>query len=79
MSLQLLVRHATFDDASFDSDAENRATAGLTLLQRWFEPQGAAHWLLYQVSDQPRAQGWLEKSAALGHAPADAHFLQTAS
>ncbi|WP_425099840.1 hypothetical protein [Tropicibacter sp. S64] len=76
MTLQLLTRHDTFDASAFDSEAENRANAGLSLLQRWTE--GSASWQLYEVADEARAKAWLDKSAALGHAPAAAHFLRTA-
>ncbi|MFW2543404.1 hypothetical protein ACN2XU_12235 [Primorskyibacter sp. 2E107] len=76
MSLQLLTRTASFDAATFESEAENRANAGLSLLQRWTER--SASWQLYEVADEARAKAWLDKSAALGHAPAAAHFLRTA-
>lgn len=76
MTLQLLTRHTSFDDAHHDSDAENRASAGLTLLQRWTED--STTWLLYEVNDQAKAQSWLARADSLGHAPSDAHFLRTA-
>ncbi len=76
--LQLLTRYPSFDAGHFDADAENRANAGLTLLQRWTEHEGAATWVLFEVNDQAKAQGWLNKASSLGHAPADAHFLRTA-
>lgn len=78
MTLQLLTRYTGFDEAQFDSDAENRANAGLTPLQRWTETEGAATWILFEVNDQAKAQGWLGKAGSLGHAPASSHFLRTA-
>ncbi|MBN9889148.1 DUF3303 family protein [Salipiger abyssi] len=78
MTLQLLTRHTSFDEAHHDADAENRANAGLTLLQRWTETEGGATWLLYEANDRARAQNWLSKAQSLGHAPSSAHFLRTA-
>lgn len=78
MSLQLLTRHTGFDPARHDSDAENRANAGLTQLQRWTETEGSATWLLYEVNDQAKAQGWLKTDQSLGNAPDAAYFLRTA-
>ncbi|MDO6584413.1 hypothetical protein Q4543_02680 [Salipiger sp. 1_MG-2023] len=78
MSIQLLTQHMTFDTAHFDADAENRANAGLTLLQRWTESEGNATWLLFEVNDPAKAKSWLTKARSLGHAPSAAHFLRTA-
>tara|TARA_B100000949_G_scaffold102773_1_gene91448 strand:+ start:319 stop:555 length:237 start_codon:yes stop_codon:yes gene_type:complete len=78
MATQLLLHFPGFDEAQFDSDAENRANAGLTLLQRWTEESGSGHWLLFSVNDLPKAKGWLEKTSALGHGPAASHVLRTA-
>ncbi|MCA0964215.1 hypothetical protein [Salipiger bermudensis] len=78
MATQLLLQFPSFDPSEFDSDAENRANAGLTLLQRWTEESGSGQWLLFSVNDIPKAKNWLETSSALGHGPAASHFLRTA-
>lgn len=76
MSHQLLTRYAAFDQAAFDSDAENRANAGLSLLQLWRGDTG--HWALFSLHDRDTARAWLDKAAALGHGPSESHFLETA-
>ncbi len=78
MATQLLLHFPGLGEAECDSGAENRATAGLTLLRRWTEGSGPGHWLLFSVNDLPKAKGWLEKSSALGHGPAASHVLRTA-
>ncbi|SDE67976.1 hypothetical protein SAMN04488105_106111 [Salipiger thiooxidans] len=75
---QLLLRYTSFDAGQFDGDAENRGNAGLTLLQRWQETDGAATWLLFSINDADKARSWLSQADSLGHAPAEAHFLRTA-
>jgi hypothetical protein len=77
MSHQLLTRYASFDQSAFDADAENRRTAGVSLLQLWHE-KGGAHWALFDMSDAGKARGWLDRSGALGHGPTESHFLETA-
>ncbi len=77
MSQQLLLRYDSFDRTRFDDEAENRANAGLTLLQLWLE-DSAAHWALFSVNDIDKAKSWLKQDAALGHGPAAEHFLRTA-
>ncbi|EPX85504.1 hypothetical protein [Salipiger mucosus] len=77
MSTQLLLRFDSFDQEAFDSDAENRAHAGLTLLQMWREGS-ATRWALLSVNDGEKARAWLDQAKALGHGPAEAHFLETA-
>ncbi len=54
MSQQLLLRYDSFDRTRFDDEAENRANAGLTLLQLWLE-DSAAHWALFSVNDIDKA------------------------
>ncbi len=76
MSNQLLARYAGFDRAAFDGDAENRSTAGVSLLQLW--RGDGSHWALFDVNDRDKARAWLDKSAALGHGPSESHFLETA-
>ena len=76
MSQQLLLRFDNFDKAAFDDDAENRANAGLSVLQLWQEGS-TAHWALLQVNDKGKAQGWIDKTSSLGHGPSGHHFLTT--
>ncbi|WP_126974944.1 hypothetical protein [Frigidibacter oleivorans] len=80
--LQLLCQIDAADPAAwremFDDDAENRAQAGLTLLQMWSDADTPSHVvLLFQVNDRGRAQAWLDRSAGFGR-PVAAHFLKTA-
>ena len=77
MSQQLLLRYASFDRSAFDADAENRGTAGVSLLQLW-RAEGGTHWALFAVNDRDKAKVWLDKTAALGHGATDSHFLETA-
>lgn len=76
MTKQLLLRHDSFDAAAHDAGAEDRAAAGLTQLQLWRDSTGS-HWALFSVNDAGRAKAWLDKAAALQHAPAEHHFLET--
>ena len=76
MSHHLLLRYTSFDQAAFDGDAENRSNAGVSQLQLWRGDSG--HWALFDIRDPDKAQAWLDKSNALGHGPAEAHFLETA-
>ncbi|KMK66340.1 hypothetical protein [Puniceibacterium sp. IMCC21224] len=77
MSHQLIVKFADFDRGAFDVDAENRGTAGLTLLQLWRGVAGA-HWALFEVKDADKARRWIDNSVSLGHGPSEHHFLETA-
>ncbi|MCB1883159.1 MAG: hypothetical protein KDG89_04035 [Geminicoccaceae bacterium] len=79
--MQLLMDFPATDaawNAAFDADAENRANAGLTLLQMWrgADDVGAVT-CLFEVANRDRAQAWLDTSAALGR-PGVARFLTTA-
>ncbi|MES2665930.1 MAG: hypothetical protein V4712_07505 [Pseudomonadota bacterium] len=63
---------------AFDADAENRAAAGLTMMQIWRGADDAGEvTVLFSVSDRKRAQDWLDKEAGFGRT-ATAHFLKTA-
>lgn len=75
---QLLLRYDSFDSDHFEGDAENRANAGLSVLQRWEAAEGSAVWILLSVNDPEKANGWLSQDKALGHGPSEAHFLRTA-
>lgn len=79
--MQLLIDFPATDAAwqtAFDADAENRANAGLTLLQMWRGADDAsAVTCLFDVANRGRAQEWLDKAAALGRGGA-ARFLKTA-
>ncbi len=61
---------------AFDSTAEARRDAGLSLLQLWRDADQPAVFALFEVTDRKRAQKWLAKEAALG-ATATAHFVET--
>ena len=76
MTQQLLARYDSFDRAAFDGDAENRSNAGVSLLQLW--RGSGSHWALFGINDADKARDWLDKTAALGHGPAEHHFLETA-
>lgn len=80
--MHLLAHFDTTDYAAwkqaFDRDAEDRALAGLSMLQMWRavdEPANVT--CLFEVADRPRAQGWLDKETGFG-AAITAHFLNTA-
>lgn len=80
--MHLLTRFDTADYAAwktaFDGDAEDRRTAGLTLLQMWRgvdEPAQVT--CLFEVNDRARAQRWLDKETGFG-AALTATFLRTA-
>lgn len=79
--MQLLIDYTASDYAAwqsdFDAEAENRANAGMTLLQMWRGADDAsAITCLFEVNDRDRASAWLDKTAALGGGGA-ARFLKT--
>ena len=86
--MQCLVRHEidAYEPwrAAFDDDAEDRAQAGLSLLQIWREARSPGTvWLLYEVSDRDRAQIYFDGLAHVharqgGVRATERHFLQTA-
>ena len=85
--MQLIVRHEieSYDAwrAAFDDDAEDRAQAGLNLLQIWREAGASAVWLLYEVSDRERAQAYFDGLAQVharqgGVRATERHFVRTA-
>lgn len=64
--------------SAFDADAENRAAAGLTMMQIWRSLDAQTEvTVLFNVADRSRAEKWLEQEAILGRA-ATPHFLKTA-
>lgn len=77
--MQLLIQTTAPDytawKAAFDAESENIADAGLSTLQIW-QGDNAAVLVLFEVSNQKRAQDWLAKQTALGHG-LTAQFLQT--
>ncbi len=81
--MQLFCQFETSDfDAwkrDFDNAVEDRAQAGLTLLQLWREADGGAGrpFALFEVNDKAKARAWLDKERGLG-ADIAAHFLRTA-
>lgn len=89
MALQLLCRldgsdPETLVKALMD-DSEDQAHAGLSRLQLWTDADQAGRvWILFDVSDQAKAEGWLQRAAADTHGrragvtASDAHFLRTA-
>lgn len=51
---------------AFDNDSEARSAAGLTVLQIWQDADSDTHaFVLMTVNDRARAQGWIDRSAAL--------------
>ncbi|WP_299838527.1 hypothetical protein [uncultured Paracoccus sp.] len=73
--------YSTFKTA-FDNDAEDRDTAGLSLLQLWREDNGNA-WALYQVNNAKAARDYLQGAAGVfnsqaGVTSADFHMVETA-
>ena len=51
---------------AFDTDSEARSQAGLTILQIWKHADSATHaFVLLEVNDRDKAQGWVDRSAAL--------------
>jgi hypothetical protein len=71
--MQLICRFDTKDwDAwkvRFDEQSENRAQAGLTLLQLWRDADThEAAVALFEVADRERAETWLEREAGFGQA-----------
>ena len=89
MALQLLCRldgsdPETLVKALMD-DSEDQAPAGLSRLQLWTDADQAGRvWILFDVSDRAKAEGWLQRAAADTHGrrarvtASDAHFLRTA-
>ncbi|MDO5530083.1 MAG: hypothetical protein Q4F71_11830 [Paracoccus sp. (in: a-proteobacteria)] len=83
---QLIAHYKVTDYASFktafDAAAENRAQAGLSLLQLWRE-SGSSAWALYNVSDGARARDYLDGAAGVFNSQAGVsatsfHFVETA-
>ena len=89
MSIQLLCRldggdAATISDALMN-DAEDQSNAGLSRLQLWHDAETAGRvWILFDVRDRGRAQGWLDRAVADTHGAragvtgSAAHWLKTA-
>lgn len=86
MATQILVRYDIADAArfrtAFDADAEDRAAAGLSLLQLWREGTDRI-WALYQTGDAKRARDYLSGAAAVFNSQAgvtgtELHVLETA-
>ena len=86
--MQLLCRAdiSDFDTwkEAFDSDAESRRSAGLTLLQLWRDADAPTRvFQLYEVNDTDKARAFLGGAQArlnAGHAGVtgqDCHFLET--
>ena len=64
--------------AAFDTDAEDRMQAGLTLLQMWRSADNASTVVcLFEVNDRKRAEEWVAKETGFGAALAT-EFLKTA-
>lgn len=70
---------------AFDADHEARSNAGLTVLQIWKDADSDTHaFVLLSVNDRVRAQGWIDRSAALSSDDAatvtssSAYFIETA-
>ena len=81
--MQLICRYDTIDwpewRAGFDASAEDRRTAGLTLMQLWRDadtPSAAV--ALFEVNDRARAEDWIAREAGFG-AAMRADFLETAT
>ncbi|PIE11203.1 MAG: hypothetical protein CSA72_03535 [Rhodobacterales bacterium] len=83
--MQLILVHETKDfdgwKTAFDQDAEDRAQAGLSVLQVWKGDGIAA--ALFQVADRPRAQTFLDTQDLLlrnrtGLTHHHHHFVETA-
>lgn len=72
--MQMLCRNDTKDLTAwrkvFDSDAEDRSNAGLSLLQLWTEPDHPNRvWFLLDVNDPQKARAWIDRP--LGGAQAE--------
>ena len=61
----------------FDSRAEDRMNAGLTLYQLWRDADGPGVTALFEVNDRKRAQAWVDAMRATD-GPVDARFMRTA-
>ena len=89
MALQLLCRLDSDDlkttrQALMD-DAEDQQNAGLTRLRMWEDADDTTRlWILFEVNDRGKADGWLKRAVADTHGPtaavtgSQAHFLRTA-
>lgn len=82
---QLIAHYRIADFARFrtlfDADAEDRANAGLGLLQLWRESEADA-WALFEIADAARARDWLGGAAGVFHSQAgvlatEFHFVET--
>lgn len=89
MALQLICRFETSDYSAwkdvFDSDAEDRGTAGLSVLQLWHEADAPnTVWCLFRVNDRAKAESYLKRPLAdataekAGVRSGDFHFVETA-
>ncbi|EAQ04398.1 hypothetical protein OB2597_09649 [Pseudooceanicola batsensis HTCC2597] len=89
MPLQLLCRlDSTDPETTMDAlteDTEDQALAGLTRLQVWNGAEAPGEiWVLFDVNDRAKAQGWLDRAVADTHGrraavtAGSAHFLRTA-
>lgn len=86
MTNQIIARYDFADyaqfRAEFDTDAEDRGNASLSVLQIWREGAGRA-WVLYQVADGKRALDYLQGAGQVfngraGVQNAEFHAVQTA-
>jgi hypothetical protein len=80
--MQLIATFATDDytawKADFDAHAEDRANAGLALMQLWRDADDTTRAVgLFEVRDRARAQEWLKVQQALGRG-VTAQFVRTA-
>lgn len=80
--MHLLTRTDTADFAAwktaFDSDAEGRRDAGLSVLQIWREKDAPATvWVLLDVNDRKKAERYLDTQTALHGGGATHHFVET--
>ncbi len=89
MPLQLICRLDSADAdrlaAALAEDHEDQSNAGLTRLQLWHDADTAGRvWVLFEVNDRGRAEGWLARAVADTHGrragvtDSAAHFLKTA-
>ncbi len=70
---------------AFEADAEARRNAGLTVLQVWTHADSDTHaFILLEVKDRDKAQGWIDRSNALASddggtvTSSSAYFIETA-
>lgn len=89
MALQLLCQLDGTDPDTLISalmeDTEDQSNAGLSRLQLWRDADQAGRvWILFEVHDRAKAEGWLQRAAADTHGRragvtgSAAHFLRTA-